>query len=266
MTVGELADGDTVAGFVLVTAKDPDYLKVATVGDRVMLPSFEPPWIVVDHTLERVLVTRWPGRLFRAEVVPPATDEERAAMARAGENLRPDAGYTRAFAVDLREEISPSLLFGPHGDAVIRVLAAGLALDEEGARSLASARHPAAGQEYSKAWHRWLAELRDTAHYRDQDHASTLSIHGAAPSGSPIGCGFSVLWQTVRTSAELRCRAGSFTIDEDGDEVLLDPWRTALGALLDAAMAFGAPHLVDSHAAAVLTTAWNVVFESAEQS
>ena len=52
-------------------------------------------------------------------------------MARAADNLRSDAGYTRAIAVDLLEEISPSVLFGPQGDAVIRVIEAVIALDEE---------------------------------------------------------------------------------------------------------------------------------------
>lgn len=263
--VKELADARAVAGFVFVTDESPVYLKAAAVGERVTLPLFKPPWIVVDHTPERVLVARWPGRLFRAHVVSPATDEERAAMARAADNLRSDAGYTRAIAVDLLEEISPSVLFGPQGDAVIRVIEAVIALDEEGARTLASARHPAADREYSKAWDRWLAELPKTVHNRNQDHASTLLIPGAGTSGSPIGHGFAVVWHMLRKSARLRGRAESFAVDEDGDEAVLDPWRTAGGALLDAAMAFGAPHLVDSHALAVLTRAWNVVFPSLDE-
>src|SRR5690348_16795315 len=94
-------------------------------GMRVTLPSLGPPWIAVDHSLEHVHVAHWPGRLFRADVVPPATDEERAAMARAAAGLRADASYTRALAVDLLAEISPSVLFGPHGNAVIRVIGVG---------------------------------------------------------------------------------------------------------------------------------------------
>ncbi|MDQ0938469.1 hypothetical protein [Streptomyces sp. V1I1] len=122
-------------------------------------------------------------------------------MARAAENLRSDAGYTRAIAVDLLEEMSPSVLFGPQGDAVIRVIEAAIALDEEGARKLASAPHPAADREYSKAWDRWLAEQPKAAHNRHQDHASTLLIRGAGTSGSPIGDGFPMVWHMLRKSA-----------------------------------------------------------------
>ncbi|MFI1653369.1 hypothetical protein ACH4ZU_00325 [Streptomyces sp. NPDC020472] len=224
------------------------------------LPSFEPPWLVVDHVLERVLVVRWPGRLFRVEVVPPATAEERAAMARAAENLRPDAGYTRAVSVDLVEELSPSVLFGRHGDAVRRVLDAGRDLDEERARRLAGARPPASDRAYSAAWDRWLAEQPKGARHHGRDHGSTLAVSGVGPSTSPIGHGFSVLCHTVRTSAKLHGGAGVYAVDEDGDEVLADPWHTALGALLDAAMAFGAPRCVDGEGATVLKAAWNSVF------
>ncbi|MFI6449323.1 hypothetical protein [Kitasatospora sp. NPDC050543] len=253
----ELRDARTVAGFVFVTDRSPDYLKAAAAGMRVTVPLSEPSRIVVDHAPERVVVARWPGRLFRAQVATPATDEEHAAMA--SDNPRPDIGYTRAVAVDLQEEISPSALFGPHGDAVVRVIEAAVALDERGARNLASATHPAAGREYSNAWHQWLSEPGHLA----RDHASTLMAPRRGRPGSPIGYGFAVAWDMVRKSAELRGGEEAFAVDKNNDEILSDPWRTAGGALLHAAMAFGAPHLADSHAIAMLTTAWNTVFEPA---
>ncbi|MFF8504174.1 hypothetical protein ACF07L_26490 [Streptomyces anulatus] len=192
------------------------------------------------------------------------TDEERAAMARAAELLSSDAGYTRAISVDLLEEIPSSVLFGPHGDAVCRVLEAGRALDKEGAGRLASARDPAADRAYGTAWDRWLADQPEGAFYQGWGHAWVVAIPGAGPSPSPIGHGFSVLADAVRESARLRGGTGAYAIDEYGDEVLTDPWHTAYGALLDAAMAFGAPRLVDGQDRAVLTAAWNAVFGSDE--
>ncbi|MFJ5547627.1 hypothetical protein [Streptomyces sp. NPDC093225] len=250
----------TVSGFVYVHDEARDLLRGAVAGSRVTLPAFEPPWRVVDHALEGVVVARWPGRLFRAEVVPPATDGERAALARAAENLRPGAGYTRAVSVDLVQELSPAVLFGPHGEAVCRVLRAAGALDEEGAGRLAAARHPAADRAYGGAWDSWLLDQPRGATCRGRAHVRTLAVPGAGPSGSPIGHGFSVLAGAVRASIRLRGGAGAYTVDEDGERVMADPWAAALGALLDAAMAFGAPHLLDDRSAAVLTTAWNAVF------
>ncbi|MER0485020.1 hypothetical protein ABR737_43005 [Streptomyces sp. Edi2] len=261
VSMEELAAPYEQTGFVFASDASHECLKAPTPGGRVMLPVFTPPWIVVEHSLERVSVTRWPGRLFRARVVPPVTDEERTAMARAARGLSSGAGYTRAIAVDLLEELSPSVLFGSHGDHVIRVLEAGLVLDEEGARELASARHPEADEEYHKAWGRWLVNQPEGKHYRNQDHASTLSIAGAGPSRSPVGHGFSLIYWVVTKSAQQRARTSSFLLDEDGEAVLADPWDSALSALLDTAMAFGGPHLLDRDAAIVLTAAWHAVFD-----
>ncbi|MFJ9853926.1 hypothetical protein [Streptomyces sp. NPDC101150] len=260
MAVEDLTDPPAAAGFVFISDESPGCLRAATAGMRVTLPVFTPPWIVVDHALERVLVTSWPGRLFQVRVAPPKTDGERAAMARAAEGLTSHAGFTRALAVDVLAELSPSVLFGPRGDAVLRVIEAASALDEKRARALEAAGRPAAGEEYGKAWDRWLAGQPNGAPYRNQDHAGTLSIPGAGPSGSPIGRGFSLIWKMVSAAARERGGAGSFTLDEDGDQILADPWETALGALLDAAMALGAPHLMDRDAGTVLTAAWTTVF------
>jgi hypothetical protein len=94
----------------------------AVAGARIRIPSLDPPWIVVAHGLDEVLVARWPGRLFRVISVSPSDEEERIALARAGENLRADAGYTRVFAIDVLEQLRPSVLFGPHGEAVAEVV------------------------------------------------------------------------------------------------------------------------------------------------
>ncbi|MCB5164483.1 hypothetical protein LG634_06490 [Streptomyces bambusae] len=255
-----------MAGYMYVDHEAPGHLQGAAVGARIRVPSLEPPWLVVDEELEGVLVVRWPGRLFRAEVVPPSTDRERAAAALAAGNLRSGAAFTRAVAVDLVEELSPALLFGGHGKAVLRVLEAGRALDGEGAHRLASLRSTTADQAYGAAWERWLADQPNGAPYRGRPHAWTLAVPGAGRSRSPIGHGFTVLSRVVRESARLRGGDEAFTVDEDGDEVTAPAWRAALGALLDAAMAFGAPDLVDAHGAAELTAAWRGTFERASDS
>ncbi|MFI9031086.1 hypothetical protein [Streptomyces sp. NPDC053560] len=205
-------------------------------------------------------MARWPGRLFRAQIVPPATQEERIALASAAEDLSPHAGYTRALAIDLLEELSASVLFGPHGDAVRQVLEAGCALDEDEARRLATARPAAADHAYSTAWDRWLAEQPQGASQQGTEHAGVVAVSGVGPAPSPIGHGLSVLAHTVDKSARLRGGTGAHTTDADGEEVLLDPWHTACAALLDTAMALGAPHLTDDRTRTLLTTAWTTTY------
>ncbi|GHI04209.1 hypothetical protein AQI88_35535 [Streptomyces cellostaticus] len=263
--MGKPQDGTgTVTGFVFVHDGSSGIPQTASAGTRVRQPSLEPPYLVVGHSPADVLVSRWPGRLFRAEVVPPTTDEERAATVRIARSMRPEAGYTCAFAVDLVEEISPSVLFGPHGGAVTRVLAAGLALDEDVARSLASARPTAANDAFGRAWDQWIAGQPKAAGYRGRDHRSTVAIVARGAPVSPIGRGFTALCGVVDDSALLRGGKGAFTRNERGEKVLTEPWRTAGRALLDAAMAFGAPHLVDGAASTVLTAAWHAAFGPAK--
>ncbi|MFI7608070.1 hypothetical protein ACIBTV_23405 [Micromonospora sp. NPDC049366] len=251
-----------VEGFVYVVADRPGPMADARAGERVRIPSWDPPWIVVDHRLDRVLAGRWPGRLFRVRSVPPGSDEERDALARAARNLAADASYTRAFAVDVLEELRPGVLYGPHGDAVVEVLEHARLLTEPAAHALAAARPPAADDAYSRAWQRWLRGQADGAAYEDHDHSGVLAIPGAGPGGSPIGFGLVALWTCVVDSARRCAGSAAFTVeteDDEEDEVLLDPWRTAGAALLDAALALGAPDLVDAVDAALLTAAWRAV-------
>jgi hypothetical protein len=250
--------GSMAAGFVYVSDDTSGPMAHVTVGKRVATGSLEPPWIVVDHSLERIIVARWPGRLFRVAIVPPRTDEEKAAMRRAASELQPTAGYTRALAVDMLEELPPSILFGPHGGAVVDVINVSRFLTEDTAARLASARHPTAADAYRRAWAQWLSADQERPVSEDHDVAGTLAAHASGRSGSPIGAGLMVAYRAVTDSARLRGKADAITIDDEGDELISEPWSTAMAALLDAAMAVGAPDLVGDDAA-VLTAAWRAV-------
>jgi hypothetical protein len=251
---------EAVEGFVYVTDDDPGPMAAAVAGRRIAKASLEPPWIVVDHAMERVLVARWPGRLFRVRVVPARTEAERATMARAAEELQPDAGYTRALAVDVLEELPASSLFGRHGDAVAEVIDSGRVLTEPVARQLADARHPEARSAYRKAWKRWLSGQSDGSPHEHEDHSGTLAIAGAGQVGSPIGHGLLVVARVVWDRAHQLAGAAAGLLDEEGEEELVEPWSGAQDALLHAALAFGAPELADEPARAALTASWVAVF------
>ncbi|SNT56719.1 hypothetical protein SAMN05421812_11018 [Asanoa hainanensis] len=112
----------------------------ANVGRRMMTPSWDPPWIVVDRQLDSVIMARWPGRLFRIASVPSSSEEERLAVAGAAEGLHADARYTRFFVADVLAELPTGTLFGPHGDAVVEILECARHLTEPVARKLAAAQ------------------------------------------------------------------------------------------------------------------------------
>ncbi|GAA4097867.1 hypothetical protein [Actinomadura miaoliensis] len=248
-----------IRGFVYVPDADPGPMAGAAPGRRVTLPAPRPPWIVVQRSLEGLPIWRWPGRLWRVEVVEPDTAEARAAIARADGELPPSASYTRAAAVRVVEEIPVATVFGPHGGRVAEVIDAAKDLTQDDAERLAAARHPHTASAYGAAWDRWLATQPNPGPYLGDAHEGVLRIPGAGPSGSPVGSGLSAVSHAVHESARLRGRPGVEVVEDDGEteEMLAGAWHGACLALLGAALAVGAPHLLDEDESAALTAAWS---------
>lgn len=247
-----------VEGYMYVDESDRGPMYRAAAGAQVRQGSLGPPWLVVHHRLDSVHIARWPGRLYRVGGRAPESAEQRAALARAAAGLLPTAGYTRVLAVDVLAELDPRTLFGPHGGAVADIIDVARTLDAQRAQHLADSTAPGTEEIYSRVWTRWLARQPGGSPYLDRDHEWTLAVPGAGPSGSPIGSGFSVIWDTVRRRAQ-QLATDAFIIDDEGDEVLAEPWSTAAATLLDAAMAYGAPDLMAASEQAVLTAAWRTV-------
>jgi hypothetical protein len=113
-------------GYSYVAHGSGGALAAARVGERVRNPNRQPPWLIVDHALSNVMVTSWPGRLLRVEVVDAATERDGAG------GLVADAGYTRAVEVAIVDELPAWQLFGEHGQALARVIDAALLLMGDG--------------------------------------------------------------------------------------------------------------------------------------
>ena len=240
-------------GYVYVSDAEGGVLAQASAGARVSLPNREPPWIVVDHAVDTVIVAPWPGRLWRVRIV----DADGVAQVSA------HANYTCAVAVDVLEELPASRLFGEHGDAVCSVLARAAQLDAIQANVLARARHPDAAAAYSRAWDRWLAAVDPSSIHRGDDLGATLDIQ-AGSRMSPINRGFIIIHRTVSDRAASLLGPSAFIVDEEGDQWLEPTWSAAAAALTEAAMAFGAPTLCSEGDRIILTTAWRVATEGGD--
>jgi len=220
-------------------------MREATAGAIVRTGGSGPPWIVVDHAVESVVAAHWPGRLWQVEILKAGRERPRA-----------EASYTRALSVRVIGEAPVSLLFGPHGDLVCRVIEKASVVTLEEVSRLPAARHPLARRAYSCAWSRWLG--RGDAE-SGEEHADTL----AAPSDgtnsrSPIGSGFTVLYAVLTNRARELAGDAAFVLDDEGDPVFAPDWQAAADAFLHAAMAFGAPDLASSDAH-VLIAAWETL-------
>jgi hypothetical protein len=236
-------------GYVYVPNLDPGSLAVAAPGAVVRKPDATPPWIVVDHAIETALVARWPGRMWRVEVLDTAGVPQASAT----------ANYTRAVAVRVVAEIPVASVFGVHGEAVVGLLSFASGLDAATAERLAANRHPEAGRAYSRAWQRWLGER--VGDMGDEGEYSGTLAAGPGPARSPVNCGFSLLQRAVWERAEAVVGSAAFVHDDEGERSLGPCWGAAAVALLDAAMASGAPAVVTAEESEVLLSA----FRSATQ-
>ncbi|HJQ38533.1 MAG TPA: hypothetical protein VKB93_15450 [Thermoanaerobaculia bacterium] len=229
------------SGYIYAAESDAGPMQHASAGAIVRNPDDRPPWIVVDHSLETVVIASWPGRLWRARV-------HEAAYEQLSTNFR------RAVSVRILEELPVSVLFGPHGREVCAVIDRAAALTFEEIEALASAYRHEARAAYSRAWQAWLGQT-------GEDHGGTLAIPLRGRERSPVGSGFTVLHSVISEKAYAHAGTDAFTDDEDGTW-LVPPWSDASSAALQAAMAFGAPQLVSADDAKLLTEAWTTCMKS----
>lgn len=236
------------AGFVYAAYSDGGPLIDAAPGDVIGGESPEAPWIVVDHAIESVQVNRWPGRLWKAQILRPATTQP-------GDG----ASYTRAVAVALESEVPAGRLFGPHGDKVVSIVDRASSLELDDVHALAARNNEQANAAYLKAWNAWLENPRPIADHADADDGATVSAF--AKARSPVGAAFTVIHSALSARAQALLGDAALVVDEeDGVWVLNDLWSQALGALLNAAMAVGAPHLCSTSDRLVLCEAWHGAF------
>lgn len=247
----------SVEGFVYVPEESKEAMKQASQGARVSLSDGKPPFIVVDHYLESIVVAKWPGRLWRVRILEPLTKEAEQAAGVA--TLIAGASYTRALSVEVLDEIPIARLFGARGEAVCAIISQARQMQMEQVHSLAAARHPAAGATYAGLWKKWLASISHVTSTDPPDDVATVSVFvGPGRPKSPVNEGFSVLYQEMISRAESVSGAAAF-IEEDEDRYLEPIWSAATKTLLDATMAYGAPHLCSQEDCNVLTQAWRSV-------
>lgn len=144
------------------------------------------------------------------------------------------------------------MLFGPHGDAISTIIDAARELNAEQAAKLSASRHPEAERAYNRVWDAWLRDRGMPGPDAKDGLDGTLAMSGFRPT-SPINSGLTVLYNELLRRAALL--SGNAATETDGDDTwLVDPWRGAGAALLEAALALGAPSFAGSTDGEILTS------------
>jgi hypothetical protein len=217
-------------GFVYTPAARSGPADRVATGTTILGEHLGAPWVAVSHTLDDVIVAGWPGQLWFVEILEAAPSPPRQG-----------AGSTRAVSVRVLEECSTADLFGPHGAEVCQVIQAAGRLTEEQVDRLGAATSAAAGEAYTRAWASWIT--RQEAASRSQRREPATRQAGAGGRHSPIGYGLSVVHDAV--FARARAVGGDEVLVPGEEETSLIPrWATAADALLQAALALGAPEVM----------------------
>lgn len=231
------------SGLVFVSDADDGPMRSAKVGATIRNADGGPPWIVVDHSVESVIVTKWPGRLWKVEILEAAREQPHAGV-----------NYTRAVSVRVIGEMAVSELFGPYGSGVCAVIERARALTTDDLAVLGASGHPLARAAYSRGWRKWLGSGEPEPGHSSEDHADTLAVSGGVRS--PIHSGFTVLHSVLAERARRLVGDAAFVVDDEGNQAFTPVWASAADALLHAAMALGAPELLAPADREALTQAW----------
>jgi hypothetical protein len=169
-------------GYVYVSVDDTNPVLGSMRPDiRVGGFSDRPPWIVVDHSPQSVILARWPGRLWKVRTLRKASEQPRA-----------DAGYVRATAVHVIDEVPLADLFVHNGPEIVRFLNRVSELTAAQIAALGREQDEEAARVHSLVWDRWLAETDASSHFIGETHTGTIAIGSKAPH-SPVGNAPSVL-------------------------------------------------------------------------
>tara|TARA_R100000365_G_C2748642_1_gene80935 strand:- start:14128 stop:14895 length:768 start_codon:yes stop_codon:yes gene_type:complete len=238
-----------VTGYVYVAnSKQDDRFRTARPGDIIRNPEPDPPYILVSHNTEDIVLSGWPGTLWTAEVLDATAQQEE------------DSDFTRAVAVRLVERLPAHTLFGPHGEAVAWVADRASRLSYAEAELLADRRAPDAARAYASAWLNWDGMTPSSREYTDWE--GIISVGSEAPF-SPVGRGLrtvfgAVVAQAWRLQGDDAMYAESGT-EDDPELCLAEPWANAALCLIEITMALGAPDLLSQEDHKLLTDPWRVL-------
>lgn len=230
----------TRIGYIYTPTDEIGLFQDSQPGQIVSCADRQPPWIIVDHSLQDVVVARWPGRLLRAEVIEAVEPQDHR------------GNYTRCIAVKIIAEVKTDFLFGRFGSKVEEILQFASTIRLSEAQSLAGPRANMLKGIVSGGWKRWEREndIIDDILDDNKDH---MTLSGSGVHTSPIGHGLELIHRAVWDAAHQ-----DMAFHENKEEISLkSPWSDATSELMAAAWALGAPDLFNQAEIETLLEMWD---------
>jgi len=244
-----------IRGYIYSSLKDDKRFSGVKEGSIIQNIDNTPPWIVVDHLLENVLITQWPGKLFEVEIINLSKEKY------LNKGLVKDVSYTRTLGVQIIRELSVDNLFGLNGNSISQIIDVTRNISQEEVTYLSNYNIDEAREIYSQAWKKWIRLTGESSPYLEEDHFDTLEIlNQNQKNSSPINHGLSIIASHINLRAKEVLGENAVTIDEDGEVNLNSLWAEACERLLHAGMSFESNDLLSPTEKEILLLPWRKVF------
>jgi hypothetical protein len=222
-----------IQGFVYSALEDDKRFKEAKAGDLIVNENRKPPYIVVDHSFDTTIVTKWPGKLFEVEIINQSKEKD------LNKGLVDNIWYTRTLGVRILKEVPVSQLFGQNGRSISRIIDLTRNLTQEQVNTLAKYDLKSRRELYVKVWRNWIKMSDPDYVYLNEDHENTLKVFLKNQRyHSPIREGLSVISSQFSVRAEEINKELAFGIDEEGESFLQPIWAHACEVLLQAGISY----------------------------
>ena len=246
---------EKIRGYVYSASDDDEQFRNAQIGDLIINKDKKPPWIIVYHSLDTVSITKWPGKLFEAEVLNLSKEKS------LNKGLVKNVWYTRTSGVRILRELSADILFGRNGTLISQIIDRTRNITEQEVISLAEIEANEAREIFSKAWGNWIALTNKDCPYPGEGHCDTIEVISKNQSyGSPINKGLSVIASQINIRAREILGDKAFTEDEGGELNLIPVWAKACERLLHAGMSYESEGLLSESEKEILSFPYKKVF------
>lgn len=246
---------ENLKGYVYYSVDEDKRFSEAKAGDIIKNKSNRPPWIVVDHDLNSIIVTKWPGKLFEVEVLNQSNEKK------LNKGLVKDVWYTRTLGVKIIREIPLENLFGDNGVEICQIINITRNITVQQVISLSKFKNDDSREIYSKAWEKWIAIYDKESSYATDKHYDTLKIfiNNNRHISSPIKQGLAIIASQLDSRAREILGKEAFIIDK-GEEYLISEWANAMEKLLHAGMAEESESLLTLEEKEILTKPFRETF------
>lgn len=228
-----------IQGFVYSADEDNELFKDAKVGDLIIKQDRKPPFIVVDHILDKIIITRWPGKLYKVEVINQSKEKD------INKGLVKNVWYTRTLGVKILEEVPVENIFGENGKQIRHIIDLTRNITEEQVNLLSKYNIESSRDLFTKAWRNWILLTDKDCVYLNDDHYNTLKIFPKNQVyGSPIREGLSIISSQFDIRARELVGEAAFGVDEEGEIYLQSKWAKAYEKLKQAGISYESDNLL----------------------